>query len=156
MLLMVSLAWGLGYCVPEQLRIPFAEVFPPAVQQWSFITMRGWGVMLLVCASTALLSEHLLLSGNRWAAQTLFLAHTLLAGIYSALAAGALYTGFAEQSHWAIPGMLSACSRPLLWSLIAWLHSTYARIPLPPQDRSGVPKPRTRLRLIARVPVDDE
>lgn len=153
MLLLVSLAWGLGYCVPGVLRIPFAEVFPPAVERWSFISMRGWGVILLVFAVLAIWAEQLSLRGQKWAAHLLFMAHAMLAGTYTALAAGALYTGLLE-AHWQVPGLLSSASRPLLWLLIAWLHTTYARLPTPPQERSE-PAPPTRWRFMTRVPIDD-
>jgi hypothetical protein len=136
MLLLVTLVWGLSYVQPERLRIPWSEVFPPDLTRWSFIPMWGYGAGMVAGCVLAFIGERMIIlaegmSRAGWVAS--FLAHAELAAIYFTLAVAALVYGLRECDglYWSGAAVISALSRPLLWTGIGWLHLTYARLPPP-------------------------
>lgn len=162
-LLLVSFAWGLSYCMPANLRIPFSEVFPPDLTRWSAIPMWGWGAMLLISATFAFMGERIILergSGSNAGWRASFLSHTMLVAVYSTLAIAALTQGWLQVAavHFTAAAIISAISRPVLWGYIAYLHLTYARLPRPltatqPRRRKGG---RRKLRFVREEEVDGE
>lgn len=157
-LLLVSFTWGLSYCMPPAQRIPFSEVFPFDLTRWSSVPMWGWGAALLFFAAVAFMGERIILergpgSATGWRAS--FMAHTFLVGIYGTLAVAALAQGISEiqVAHSPAVGLISALSRPVLWSYIAYLHLTYARLPRPASAFKQ--KKHRRLRFIVREEVEE-
>lgn len=137
-LLLISFWWGASYIVPPDDRIPFSEVFPDNLRH-SFVPMWVWGVVLIVTAMVAWGAERVI---NRSRAVHSFawrcgwISHALLAGAYGTLALAALIQSFSEVSgglntfhFWG--NVISSVSRTVLWGFIAYLHSTYARLPRP-------------------------
>lgn len=156
-LLLVSLFWGLSYCMPPGQRIIFSEVFPDTLSKHSGVPMWGWGVMLLVSALAALVGERAILGGNgqtRFGWRLSFISHAVLAGVYFTLAVSSLEVGVVEVAsmHWAAPAIISAMSRPVLWSYIGYLHVTYARLPRPALAKKQ--KKQRKYKLFVRV--DDD
>lgn len=156
-ILLVSLTWGLSYCMPPSLRVSFSEVFPPSLERWSSIPMWGWGIAMLFAAVSALIGEQLILKAvvgrrepSRFGWRLSIFAHTCLAAIYFTLTIAALVSGIRE-AHWQAAAIISAISRPVLWGYIAYLHVTYSKLPSPYAPR--VKKPRGKLKLFSREPV---
>jgi hypothetical protein len=136
-LLLVTLLWGLSYCMPTGLRIVWSEVFPPDLERWSFIPMWGYGAGMVAGCITALSGERMILSANglsRAGWFFSFLAHTVLCAIYFTLAVAALVYGIREVGQtgvWSAAAIISALSRPGLWIFIGHQHLGYARLPPP-------------------------
>jgi hypothetical protein len=137
-LLLVSLTWGGSYLIPAADRIPFSEVFPSPMSHSIFPEMWLWGLLLFVPALIALVADLVLKRGNGDSKRAWFVAlggHYVLSGIYASLTVGAAFEGFSEIHYaWSwhtAAAMVSAISRPILWGLIAYLHTTYARLPKP-------------------------
>jgi hypothetical protein len=157
-LLMVSFFWGLSYVMPVNLRIPFSEVFPPSVGEFSQIPMWGWGAAMLFAALAAIAGERMILISlvqktgpAQFGWRLSIFSHTVLVAVYATLAIGALITGFPE-THAQAAGLISAISRPVLWGYIAYLHLTYARLPTPVRIKR---KKKGKLRFFVRVGNDD-
>ena len=156
-LLLVSLFWGLSYCMPPGQRIIFSEVFPDTLAKHSQVPMWGWGVTLLVAAIAALIGERAILAANgqtRFGWRLSFISHTILAGVYFTLSVSSLEVGVMQVAgmHWIAPAIISAVSRPVLWSYIAYLHVTYARLPRP--ELAKKPHRKRKYKLFVRV--DDD
>lgn len=141
-LLLISATWGLSYTMPAQYRIPFSEVFPPNMTDSVLSRMWIWGALMLLPSTGGLIAEQLVsrfrsMQNNKWVWRWIIGAHIGLAAIYFGLATGALFAGFSQipgsdyphPGFWA--GAISAISRPVLWSYIGYLHTTFARLPAP-------------------------
>jgi len=122
--------------VPQDYRIPFSEVFPHPIVT-SILPMWAWGLILLIPAALAFAFEQRLSFTGRerksW--RIVYGSHMVLAATYIALSACALLQGIGEitWSPWnlALGNILSAISRPVLWGYVGYLHTTYARMPIP-------------------------
>lgn len=133
--LWIAWTWGLSYCFPPHDRVPFAEVFPDDLAR-AHLPMWGWGSLLVIGATIALVSE-ITLRYTRyrpwgWAHG----GHMLLAGTYITLALAAALQSFSEFT-WGGPvhdagDVISAVSRTVLWGVIGLVHTTYARMPRVP------------------------
>jgi hypothetical protein len=150
-LLLVTLSWGASYCMPPKSRVPFSEVYPPSLAEYSTIPMWAWGAAMVISALCALGGEQLILRAavnNRepsyfgW--KLSIAAHTVLAGIYFTLLVAALFSGIAQAGD-AFPGLVSATSRPVLWGYIAVMHVTYSRLPSPYPPNKKPPKGKFKL-----------
>ena len=136
-LLLISFTWGLSYMVPGDYRIAFSEVFPDNLDDGP-VPMGVWGVALVLTATLAFLSERLVTRRkvSAWMWSMGWGAHMVLSGIYAALAIAALLQALSEiEGSWTSGSfwgnVISAISRTVLWGYIAYLHSTYARLPRP-------------------------
>jgi hypothetical protein len=135
-LLLVTLCWGLSYCMPTRLRIPWSEVFPPDLERYSFIPMWGYGAGMVAGCVIAFSGERMILAASglsRAGWFFSFLAHALLSSIYFTLCVAALVYGFTEvqKVSFTFASVASAVSRPALWFYIGLLHLGYARLPAP-------------------------
>lgn len=135
-LLLVTLCWGLGYCMPANLRIAWSEVFPPDLEKWSIVPMWGYGAGMVAGCVVALSGERMILSANgmsRMGWFCSFLAHALLCSIYFTLCIAALVYGIRQAQSFAFAAAsdISSLSRPGLWFYIGYLHLSYARLPPP-------------------------
>lgn len=138
-LLLISFTWGMSYVVPGDYRIAFSEVFPENLGSGPMpMPMWGWGLALIITALLAFASERLIrrFKTQAWLWHLGYGAHMVLSGIYAALAVAALLQAMSEiegpwtsGSFWG--NVVSAVSRTVLWGYIAYLHSTYARLPRP-------------------------
>jgi hypothetical protein len=141
-LLLVSMTWGLSYMMPAQYRISFSEVFPPNITDSILSRMWIWGLLMVLPSATGLIAEQIMTHSRRmlyskWLWGWVIAAHVGLSAIYFGLACGALFAGFnqipgADYPHpafWA--GVISAISRPVLWGVLGYLHTTFARLPIP-------------------------
>lgn len=136
-LLLVTLFWGLSYCMPSALRISWSEVFPPDLDKWSVIPMWGYGAGMVTGFVIAISGERMILSADDGLSRLgwfwSFLAHALLCSIYFTLCVAALVYGVrqAEVLSFTAASVISAMSRPVLWFYIGYLHLSYARLPQP-------------------------
>lgn len=143
-LLWISWTWGASYVVPERDRVPFAEVFPHVLAS-ALLPMWGWGLILLVAATCALIAEQLLRHTHLRPWSLAWGGHIVLAGTYGTLAVAALAQAVMEISgsplhfhFWG--GVISAASRTVLWGMVAFFHSTYARIGRIPEVPERIPQ----------------
>lgn len=135
-LLLISATWGVSYMVPKNARVSFSEVFPDTLARLG-LPMAVWGVLLVVFAAAAFTAERLIAHtrrGHPVAWRVGYGAHMALTAIYGGLATAALFQGISEVSahpfEWVWWGQVaSTVSRTVLWGYIAYLHSTYARLP---------------------------
>jgi len=138
-LLLISASWGLSYLVPNNLRIPFSEVYPQRVMNHTFApSMHWWGGILFITAFLALLFERVIASSqtaHRAAWLIVVGSHTVLATAYATLGFAALWQAALEVHSWPHApfwgGAVSSVSRTVLWAYIGYLHTTYARLPRP-------------------------
>lgn len=137
-LLLISASWGVSYMVPPQYRVPFSEVFPTTLISLG-LPMQVWGTLLLIFACTAFVSERVIahtLRGHPISWRVGYASHMALTTIYGTLATSAVFEGMAQvdtpmfSAGW-FGQVVSASSRTVLWGYIAYLHSTYARLPKP-------------------------
>lgn len=147
-LLLISASWGLSYLVPEKYRVPFSEVFPSRLLPFG-LPMQFWGAVLVVFAVAAFVSERVIAHTRRahdvaW--KVGYGSHMALTATYGTLAFAAIFESIGQVNEptwtWGWWGQgVSAISRTVLWGYIAYLHSTYARLPRPvepekPEGRS--------------------
>lgn len=162
-LLLVSLSWGISYCIPEQLRVSFSEVYPPSLTKHTQVPMWCWGALMIVAAVMALVGERMILAKAVSQREPSYvgwhmsvIAHIVLAAIYFTLLCGALVTGFVESAG-SFPGIVSALSRPILWGYIAAMHVTYSRLPSPfPPSDTPKKKKKGKLKLFTRESVESD
>lgn len=145
-LLVVAYLWGMSYLIPEHDRIAFSEVYP--VVGHIMPAMWVWGWMLVLPATLALFADVTLrLSKGRqtWSYDLAFIGHLMLASVYVALAVSALIEGLGQVTLSCFPHghfwgqLISALSRPALWSLITYLHVKFARLPRPYRQEDNGP-----------------
>lgn len=160
-LLLVTIAWGMSYCMPLPLRIPFSEVYPPNLSSLSQVPLWGYGAAMLFSALLALAGERMILisllrkdATGRIGWRMSIFAHMCLCALYATLACAALLVGL-HEAHWMAAGLISAASRPILWGYISYLHWTYARLPIPSPDYQEPKKKKGRLRFLVREQPDD-
>jgi hypothetical protein len=104
-----------------------------------------WGWLLFTPAAIALASDGVLRLSRgraRWSYIAAWACHWMLACVYVALTAVALYDGLTEvpwgqfTHHFGVwfAGFVSSLSRPVLWWVVTYLHTTFARLPIPPKE----------------------
>jgi hypothetical protein len=151
-LLLVSFTWGLSYVMPSNQRVPWSEVFPPDLTQWSAIPVWGYGILMLSGALVASFGENLIrnTTQGRLGWHLSFLSHALLCAVYYTLALSAMVYGIKQalQMNAEVAAIISALSRPVLWGFVGYLHLTYAQLPAPaspPRQRRKKHKRRIKI-----------
>lgn len=131
-LLFLSFAWGLSYIVPADRQPRFAGVLGQGP-----IPMWGWGLALIVAALVAYGTKvRSAYKSSSWLWPANYGAHMVLAGIYAAQATASMIDTLNDineppTSMFFWGNIVSTISRGLLWGFIAYMHSTYARLPRP-------------------------